>query len=60
MLLQHKSWEGPGSVFEEQGADVGANELVMRHILGSLATPSSAPVSSQSAIRNKVCDTALS
>lgn len=49
-----------GQFLRSRGADVGANELVMRHILGSLAAPSSATVSSRCAIRNKVCDTALS
>lgn len=49
-----------GQFLRSRGADVGANELVMSHILGSLAAPSSATVSSQCAIRNKVCDTALS
>lgn len=41
------------------GSDVRANELVMRHILVSLAASSFATVSSLSAIRNKVCDIVL-
>lgn len=48
-----------GQFLRSRGSDVGPNELVMRHILGALAAPSSAAMSSPSAIRNKVCDTAL-